>query len=85
MNHPNQASPAYAYVAVYDGRAMDVIADYGSCATAEQVADVIAAGGWVQRFPIEQAQTLRGQELHPLAAPPHTNLPACEAAARRVA
>jgi hypothetical protein len=85
MTQPEEPGLTHAYLGVYDGRARDLILDFGSYATAEQVADVIASGGWVQRFPLAEAYALRGKEISPLISPRAPDLTACEAAARRVA
>jgi hypothetical protein len=77
--------PTHAYIGVYDGRVLEIVAYHGSCLTAEQVAEIIEAGGWVQRVPIESAARLLGRTLdNPIYNPPPANLAACEAAAREV-
>jgi hypothetical protein len=83
MNH-RKTPPEFAYLGVHDGRVLEIIADHGSCMTAEQVADVIDAGGWVQRVPMDQAVRLLGTDMATPTWPATPNLPACEAAAREV-
>lgn len=85
MNHPNQAPPSHAYIGVFQGQCLEVILDYGSCQTAERVADVIANGGWVQRLPAADAAHCLGKGINTPNLSLQHNLPACEAAARSVA